>query len=347
MKRLVIFNIEMNKESKFLSANIDLVDSFSRYFDHITVYATHVGVFDEHKYLRVIELGGGNRAKRIKATFKLSIALFRIIYHRNDTVVFYHMVTRVPSVFGKYLKNFGVRQYLWYSHSVADKNLGKVLRYVDLVFSPTTNSFPLVTKKLVCVGHGVKGEGFPNLRNKNRKGVITVGRVVPIKRITNYVNAFSSLAPAFKERFTPLVVVGDFTIDTDYFNTIKNQAVDAGLEVQFVGQVPRSETADFLNKANFYFLGTPKSIDKASIEAAMCGCIILSENLEAVSILGPEEFLEKEGPKVISLNDQLLAYGLIPEYELAEIQLEISELSKTKNDLDKVVDRIVKKLNDN
>ncbi len=347
MKRLVIFNIEMNRESKFLSANIDLVESFARYFDYITVYATHVGTFDEHEYMRVIELGGGNLTNRIKATLKLFIALFRILYYRNDTVVFYHMVTRVPSLLGRYLKNFGIRQYLWYSHSVADKYLEKVLRYTDLVFSPTKDSFPIVTKKLVCVGHGVRVEGFLNQGVRNRKGVITVGRVVPIKRITDYVNAFSLLAPALKERFTPLVVVGDFTIDACYVNLIKTQALESGLEVQFVGQKPRSEIADFLNKANFYFLGTPKSIDKASIEAAMCGCIILSENLEAVSILGSEEILEKEGGRVVSLSDQLIAYALISDLALAEIQKEISELSKIRNDLDKVVDRIARKINDN
>ena len=171
-----------------------------------------------------------------------------------------------------------------------------------------------------------------------------MGRVVPIKRIEIFIQHFSSLNRELKERYSPFLIIGDTSIDSEYVNSIDAQALKAGLDVQFLGQIPRESIPDLLNRANFYFLGTPKSIDKASIEAAMCGCVILSENLEAVSILGPSEIPKKGLAVFQSLDQQFETYASLSQLTLKEIQNEVSKKAKTQNELDEVVNRIVDKI---
>jgi glycosyltransferase involved in cell wall biosynthesis len=219
--------------------------------------------------------------------------------------------------------------------------LARAVDNIDLVFSPTVDSFPLVSNKLVCVGHGVKSESFPYSDHEDRKGVVTVGRVVPIKRIETYIQNFSTLKPEVKKLYSPLFIIGDTSIDADYVNFINAQALQAGLDVQFLGQIRRESIPTLLNRANFYFLGTPKSIDKASIEAAMCGCVILSENLEAVSILGPRVVPGKGLAVFKTLVQQFETYAFLPDKTLKRIQNEVSRKAKSQNDLDEVVNRIV------
>lgn len=344
MKKLTIFNIEMDSNSQFLAANIDLVNSFNRHFNDISVYATHVGSILENHQIRIVQLGGGSRFRRIKAAIKLFFAVFRVTLFRNDTIIFYHMVTRIPATVGSYFKWIGIKQYIWYSHSKADEFLARAVNNVDLVFSPTVDSFPLASNKLICVGHGVKSALFPYSGQEVRKGVITVGRVVPIKRIEIFIQQFSSLNRELKERYSPLLIIGDTSIDREYVNSISTRALRAGLDIQFLGQIPRESIPAILNRANFYFLGTPKSIDKASIEAAMCGCVILSENLEAVSILGPSEIPGKGLAAFKSFNQQFETYASLSQLTLKEIQNGVSKKAKSQNELDEVVNRIVDKI---
>lgn len=346
-KKLIVFNIEMDVNSHFLAANLDLVQSFKRHYDEIIVYATHVGTNHPIPGVRIIGLGGGNWLNRLRGGIKLALISLQICLKRHNTVIFYHMVTRIPAVFGRLFRQAGIPQYLWYSHSVADKYLLQAIEFVDFAFSPSAESFPIATKKMVPVGHGVKKSTFVRSDSRARMGVITVGRVVPIKRIEVFIEHFANMTTPAKQLFSPLIVVGDFTIDVRYVDQVRKYAYQAGLEIVFTGQLPRAELPALLNQSQFYFLGTPKSIDKAAIEAAMCGCIILSDNLNAVSMLGPDKVPGKDLSCIESLGNQIATYSSISSLNLMEASDDIARKVALNNDVDVVVDRIVKKIYEN
>lgn len=345
MTNLILFNIETDETSKYLSANLDWIESLATQFDHVKVYSTHVGKFTVPSNVIIRELGGGSAFKRMYGFIRLIKCMLMIIKNRKRSVVLYHMVTKVPTIISLPLKLVGVKQALWYSHSSKSLSLNWVLKNVNYVFTPTKSSFPIESYKVIISGQGISSKNFSNLQKKSRKGVISVGRVVPIKQIELFISAYSCLSTKEREEFSPLTLVGDLETDQAYLHGLKEMAAASDLELRLVPQIPRNELIDHLNDAKYYFMGTPKSLDKAAVEAAMSGCLVLTGNPEDFQYLGLRNFWKKyENEMEAGFVHQMQIFSSLPDQEFVQLHQEVALEARKINNIDALMAKISRKM---
>ena len=328
--RIVIYNLEMNESSKVLAANIDWVETFAKNFEHVTVFTVHKGHSSVSENVEVIELGGGTLILKIRAVLRLLINFFRILPFIGHTVVFHHMSSKTASTIGILYRLFKVPQGLWYSHSHADVFLRASKFWIQYFFSTSRESFPLKSDNLHTVGHGISTAKFAqHLKTFERNGIVTVGRIVRIKKIERIIEAISiSKCPQL-----PLYIIGEYNVDDIYYKELVSLASNLQVEAVFLGGISYLDLPEALSHYSMIFSGTPKSIDKALIEGAASGCYVLSDNRSANLLTGMDDVFKLiEIEENISLSDKISALVSVPNK--TEVILRRSISSKTRSTCD-------------
>ena len=340
-ENLIVFNLETNSESKVLASNSYWIREFAKYFKEITVVSTHIGVIENYNNVKYLESGGGSLLKKIKAIYIHLSMLPYIIKQQDNLVIHYHMSTKSLSIIGIFAKIFRVKQSLWYSHSKADIFL-KAFRFVpDYFFSPTNTSFPLFkSNKLVSTNHAVPIDliGIPKTKDLDRFGLVSVGRFVKIKHLEKIISAVGG-AKILDRNVT---LIGPIGADPDYEKKIGSLSIFNKVDLNVLGPMNYLELLKIYSKFDLYFSGTPMSVDKATIEAAMSGCFVITENLEAQKLTGMEivwdelNLLDRS-----SIVKQLETIGAIDSGQKKYLRLKVSARSIELNSLETTVAKIV------
>jgi len=284
--QLVIYNLEVDVTSKVLAVNIDWIDSFAKIFQKVTVFTVHKGPFTVAENVEVIELGGGTLTLRLRASLRLFLSFFRFLPVIRQVVVFHHMSSITASSIGILFRLFKVPQGLWYSHSHADIFLRASKFWMEYYFSTSAESFPIKSKKLYTIGHGIPTVKFERYSDRlQRDGIVTVGRIVSIKKIEIIIESISTS----KQPNTPLYLIGEYDINDGYYKKLVTLASRLNVKIFFLGGISYSDLPEVLSQFSMIFSGTPKSIDKALIEGAASGCYVLSENISANSLTGMDQ----------------------------------------------------------
>ena len=283
---IILFNIETDLDSQVLGSNVYWIEEFRKYFKIVTVVSTHLGSVHKYKNVRYIETGGGNFKNRISAIFRLIVLLFYIFKKRNCIFIFYHMSTKPLFVLGFFARIFKVRQALWYSHSKADVFLRLSRTLPNYFFSPTLESFPLKNKdRVIRTNHAIPIRTLIESLSigKNRNGILSVGRVVKIKNLENIISAVR-LTKSMQKVLVDFI--GPLNKDLKYEIHLKDLATTNNVNLNISGPVNYLEILELYKKYDLYFSGTPKSIDKATIEAAISGCLVITECKDAQYLTG-------------------------------------------------------------
>jgi hypothetical protein len=101
-----------------------------------------------------------------------------------------------------------------------------------------------------------------------------------------------------------------------------------------------------LIKRKYYFCGTRIAVDKAAIEAAASGCIIISNNKNVLQLTGMSKIYASLNVVIPeSLQSQIEVFEEISSKRIEQIQAEISqltcELNNVKNTTKRVLDEIL------
>jgi hypothetical protein len=191
---LFIFNLSMDLDNPILATSNLWVNEMAKEFEKVFVYSTHVGRYQVESNTTVFELGGGTMVKRIRAITRLTQAMYKLFCMRKNSAVFHHQSTRTAFYPGLIFKLFSIPQCIWYSHTSKPITLLLSNHIVDRIFSSSIESFPLATRKLVPLGHGIDveraGAAFLDAPD-TRKGVIFAGRIYPIKNLEECIVAIS------------------------------------------------------------------------------------------------------------------------------------------------------------
>jgi hypothetical protein len=141
-----------------------------------------------------------------------------------------------------------------------------------------------------------------------------------------------------------VTLVGPIGDDEVYAQDVFREFSKLDSEFNYLGALSHQNSQDILNEYSFYFTGTPLSVDKATIEAAMSGCLIVSETFEALELTGMTEVWELFGyapPSLASQISELLSRR--PE-EIKELRVLIKKVSTEKNGLEKTIGKIAASL---
>ena len=129
------------------------------------------------------------------------------------------------------------------------------------------------------------------------------------------------------------------------------EQIAKGLNVKltFCDSIPYDKLSEYYNCKSIYFTGTPKSIDKATLEAAFCGCFIVSNNPDALRLTGMQNLYGDIGEnKMPSIKDQLRQIANLDLEAERKIRKLISESAILQNDVNTTVKQILMQMkNDN
>jgi hypothetical protein len=92
-------------------------------------------------------------------------------------------------------------------------------------------------------------------------------------------------------------------------------------------------------------MGTPKSLDKAAVEAAMSGCLVLTQNPEDLQYLGICNFWKKhENVVEAGFAPQMQILSTLPAQEFVKLHQEVALETRDINNIDALMMRISSKL---
>lgn len=342
IKNLFIFNLEMDLDSHVLAAAHDWVESFANQFEHVYVYSTHVRRVLLPINVSIVELGGGSFPKRVMALLKLAKSLIFILRRRGESAVFHHMSTYSAALIGLPLRIFRVNQVLWYSHSKASISFRFASVLVNKIVSSSPEALPSSHHKMKSVGHGIKSDRFMlNLDDSlDRKGIVSLGRYA---RVKNY-EEFILLSHKY-----PQIEMAIFGPDGEqnYKRELSSQVDSNYSRMNLLGPLSYSEIPRKLHEYEFFYSGTPKSVDKAAIEAALSGCLILSSNSNTLKVTGMLDVWKMIGAECPpNIEDQ---FGILSNHRSTypTFRRELVAAAFKTNDLQSLVRTVTKELKDN
>lgn len=336
-KKVVIYNLETDKNSLVLGSGIFWLQAFSEEFEDVRVYSIHVGEYELPRNVSVFEIGGGSFLKRLMGFARLIFSVVKVFPNRRTTVVFHHMSSRTAGSIGIFYFLLGVPQGLWYSHSHADCYLKFSAKFIKYFFTPTRNSFPLRSNKIVCTGHGIPTAEFKVKSYIPRSGVVSIGRIARIKNLEAGIEAINQSNLEKKS----LHLYGQATPGDNYLEELIKFAKTKGVEIECHGALSYHLLPQEFQKYSIVFSGTPKSTDKALLEGAASGCFPLTTNQDADKLTGMAEVWEDLG---VNPNDnlgfKLSILSKLPHNVESRLRLAISEATCSSCDVKITVKRI-------
>lgn len=343
-KKLYLFNLSTDKDNPILNFSWDWVLEFSKYFQEIHIVTTHRGNRETLNRIEITELGGGTSINRINAILKLLKILAQIFKDREKAVVFHHMSVNTAVILGLPLRIIGIRQGLWYSHSANGWKIKIASKFVSKIFTSSKSAFPIKSKKVCLLGHGILIKKYMQSTDRsleNQHKIVSIGRISPIKSLEKilYAVAESSIFPK------KVTLIGPTTSkDEKYRCELNILAKRLGVELEIIGQMNQEDIPKTLSNFGIFYTGTPKSTDKAAIEAAISGCYVLSENFDTRRLVGMEEFWNSIELESLTLRNQIEIIINRPKKLASLDRLLIQKNSIQRNDLSKLVFKITDQL---
>lgn len=337
---LFIFNLELDFESQVLAVGHDWVEEFANVASQVYVFSTHIGSVRLPANVNFTEIGGGTFFKRIRGLIRLIKLVPLVLKLRKRMLVFHHMSTRTVLVLGPLFRFLGIPQGLWYSHSHKSFELVISSLIVDKLYSSTEQALPMKSKKSCFVGHGIPIKKFIGWRTNPQERnlqVISIGRLA---RIKNYESGISLVAKMFAcER--SFVIIGPGDKSSTYPNSLEKFSRQLNVDLKLYGPVPYEEVPSFLEQSKYFFSGTPKSVDKAAIEAALSGVFVLSENNNTMRLCGMHPLLISWGLRMdSSLEEIVSAIESLKSDEIIASRLQMSTEAELLNNLSNTCKRI-------
>jgi len=240
--------------------------------------------------------------------------------------------------------------FLWYAHSSVTRMLRLANRLCDGILSCSEASYPLGGQALAVVGHGIDTDRFTLPRDARRGGPLTiccVGRITKSKRLDLLVNALAR----YRERvpgaaFTCRIVGPTLDAEDQEYaailrSLIAHKELDECVRIEPAlahGAVERVyQSADVI--AN---MTRRHSLDKATLEAMACGCLVLTTNEAfAPTLRGHAELMVKPDTSSNTLAAAIEHLAGLPEESRTDLGAALREIVVRDHSLDRMMDRIV------
>lgn len=327
--KLLILTQKVDKYDDILGFFHSWVDEFAKHCEKVTVIALGVGEYDLPQNVKIFSLGkeknfrdevrprGG--AKRRERSFLEEKIFFKLIYifnfykyiwqeRKNYDSVFVHMNPEYIVLGGLIWRLLGKKIGLWYMHKSVDFKLRIAEKLTHFIFSGTSESFRLKTKKLHITGHGIDIDRFRPVDEKIKNDffqIISVGRISPIKNQDVLIKAIKILKdnhPEFKFKVDLIGGADSFTqreyklfletlIQTNYLEN----------EINFISSLPNREMNKIYVEADLSVNLCPTGgADKAVLESMACELPVLVFNKTFADFLPENLMLNELEPKLLA-----------------------------------------------
>jgi glycosyltransferase involved in cell wall biosynthesis len=335
---LIVHNLITDEDDPVTAFAVDWIEAFSKIATSVIVISTHVGRFNFPVNVKVIELGGGSIKRKLVGSLRLIKGAFMVLRIPGNKVVFHHMSEKTACFIGPIYKAAHMKQGLWYSHNRQSRILNRAIAVVDDIFSPTLNSFPVPTKKLRAVGHGINMSRFhdANLIERKKSGVLALGRISRVKNLEKIIVGLS-----LTQKTKPsLTFIGPLMETPAYLELLKSLAFESQVDLRVEKSVNYQSIPDGISKFSMTYSGSPNTVDKSVLEAAATGSFILSENKFVLELTGMDRVWDEIGTKApLEITSQI---ELLESHE-GDVKLRklISKVCIENNDVNQTVAKIL------
>lgn len=288
--KLLICAQAVDKNHPILGFFCGWIAEFSKHFDEVHVVCLQKGMHDLPAHVHVYSLGKEEGENKIKYLYRFYKNFGRIFFSVRVDYVFFHMgaiYNILAAPFFVFRKLYSTKFYWWKAHGHINA-MGKIaLLFVDRVYTSTESGFSVRTPKRYVIGQAIDVTHFvpPQNQTKRKKEIIFVGRIMPVKRIEDFLDTASILYSQDATcTFTVIGPVGDEA----YFRKMQKKCTELNLDtvVQFVGSKTQIELVDiYQNAAVFLNTSVTHSMDKTVLEAVLCGCIAVTSNRAFIALL--------------------------------------------------------------
>ena len=182
-------------------------------------------------------------------------------------------------------KLFGRKMVLWYAHKSVDLKLRIAHFLVDRILTASKESFRLPSNKVRVVGHGIDMNKFNPFSHIPHSifHILSIGRISPVK---DYETLFKAIEILYNDkgiRDLKIQIYGRIGLPEHqaYLDSLIDFVRNANLDevIDFQSEVSHKYVPQILGEADLFVnLSHTGSLDKAVLEAAASGVIVLTSN---------------------------------------------------------------------
>jgi glycosyltransferase involved in cell wall biosynthesis len=323
------------------------------------------------KNVEVFSFGKEKGYGKLRQGYQLFVISFKLARSANGFFVHMHPIYAVIAWLPA--KLLGRKLILWYTHKAVDWKLRLATMLVDEVFTASPESFRIKSGKVKVVGHGTDltkfqipclagrqanspPKAYPPLADKfqtNPKSqnhkfkILSIGRISPVKDYETLIKAVEILYHHKNVKDIEVEIYGKIGLPEhqSYLDSLVEFVRNANLEevIKFQGELNYEYVDEVYQEADLFVnLSQTGSIDKAVLEAAASGTLVLTSN-EAFgppfSKISPLLFFSRNDPE--DLAGKILEISSLSEMEKKSLRLKLCQWVKENHNLDDLVKIIV------
>jgi glycosyltransferase involved in cell wall biosynthesis len=270
------------------------VNKLAERVERLYVLALAVGRHSLRGNVELFSMGKERGNSRLGRLVDFNQVVGKLVLTRKVDLLFIHMCPRYTILAAPYAKIMQIPMVMWFTHRSVNNELRLAHWLVDKVVTASKESFRLKSDKVVITGHGIDTDRFKPLdvrREGDKKVILSVGRISPIKDYETLVEAADILVNVKGREDLEFMVVGDVGTETqkEYLDRIKGMVRECQLErcFRFVGPVPHSEVVRYYQDCDIFInLSHTGSVDKAVLEAMACGKVPITCNEAFKDVFG-------------------------------------------------------------
>ena len=291
--RLIVVTQQVDPASPVLGATVAKLRALAERVDELVVLADRAVADALPDNCRVRTFRSGNRAGR---GLRFESALSRELVRRpRPGAVLAHMCPIYAVLAAPVARPLRVAVFLWFTHWRRSRLLATAERLSTLVLSVDHRTFPLASKKLVAIGHGIDVADLPCVERPEREPptLLALGRTSPAKGLETIVRAVREV-PDVK-----LLITGPSLTEEERLHKIalERLVIDLSLldRVDIRPAVPRHTVPGLLGEVDALVNDMREgATDKVVYEAAATCMPVLASN-PAFDTLLPRELRFEHG----------------------------------------------------
>ena len=285
--KLVVVTQQVDPASPVLGATVAKLRALAERVDELVVLADSAVEGALPGNCRVRLFRSGNRAGR---GLRFERALSAELVHRpRPAAVLAHMCPIYAVLAAPLARPSRVPVFLWFTHWRTSRLLATAERASNVVLSVDRRTFPLDSKKVVAIGHGIDVADLPCVDRPARDPMtlLALGRTSPAKGLETIVRAIARVPEV------ELLVIGPSLTEEERLHKIalERLVIDLGLldRVDIRHAVPRHTVAGLFAEVDALVNDMREgATDKVVYEAAATCMPVLASNPSFDTLLPPE-----------------------------------------------------------
>ncbi|MCA9360808.1 glycosyltransferase family 4 protein [Candidatus Nomurabacteria bacterium] len=284
--RLLIITQVIDSNHPILGFFHRSVEEFSQHCEQVTVICLQKGKCDLPDNVRVFSLGKEEGKGRLTYLWRFYKILWQ---HRHDyDQVFVHMNQEYVLLAGLYWRLRGIKLGMWRNHYSGSFLTHIAAWLCNQVYFTSESSYTARFSNSVRMPIGLDELLFkPKEAERASGSLLYVGRISRSKRIDMILAALKEAVGS--ANVSALTIVGGPSSieDESYLKELKEFAAANSLPVKFAGPTPWADLPEIYSAHELCInMSPPGMFDKVIGEAILCGCDIVTTNMDLKDLLG-------------------------------------------------------------